>query len=136
MSQPPSASPSPSHRLRKPERLRERSDFLRVQGSGQKVVTPHFLWFASPSLVGALRFGVTVSKRVGTAVVRNRVKRLLREAFRLHKPLFPGALDIVAIARGESATVPWPQVQRELADAARRLRPARASESRGSPCTR
>jgi ribonuclease P protein component len=136
MSQPSTANPSPNRRLRKPERLLQRREFLRVQGEGQKVVTPHFLWFASPSALGRLRFGVTVSKRVGAAVVRNRVKRLLREAFRHGKDLFGGTLDLVAIARSESATVSLPQVQRELADAARRLRPASRSESRASPCTR
>ena len=136
MSQPPLASPSPSYRLPKQDRLRERSDFLSVQGSGQKVITPHFLWFAKPSSVGTLRFGVTVSKRVGTAVVRNRVKRLLREAFRHNKALFASALDVVAIARSEAASVALAHVQRELAEAARRLRPIARSESRASPCTR
>jgi len=136
MSQPSVASPSPSYRLRKHERLLSRRDFLRVQGDGQKVITPHFLWFACPSTVGMLRFGVTVSKRVGSAVARNRVKRLLREAFRLHKARFCEPLDIVAIARGDAATVALREVERELADAARRLRPASRSESRTSPCTR
>lgn len=136
MSQSPTASPIPSQRLRKAERLLQRPDFLRVQGSGQKVVTPHFLWFGCSSTAGSLRFGVTVSKRVGTAVVRNRIKRLLREAFRHHKALFASGLDVVAIARSESAMVAWPTVQRELSDAARRLRPSSRSESRGGPCTR
>ena len=57
--------------------------------AGKQFISPHFLWFGSPSPTGSLRFGVTVSKRVGLAVVRNRVKRLLREAFRQHKALFP-----------------------------------------------
>lgn len=136
MSQPPVASPSPSYRLHKQDRLLSRRDFLAVQSGGQKIITPHFLWFARPSSVGALRFGVTVSKRVGTAVVRNRVKRLLREAFRHNKTLFASALDVVAIARSEAATVALAHVQRELTEAARRLRPVVRSESRASPCTR
>jgi ribonuclease P protein component len=121
MSQPSPAFPSPSLRLSKPERLLRRRDFLRVQGEGKKIISPHFLWFGSPSPVGLLRLGVTVSKRVGTAVVRNRVKRLLREAFRHHKALLPPTWDLVAIARPESATVELQQVQAELIQMARRL---------------
>lgn len=134
MSPPPSLpdpfdSPDPGdhsasqHRFPKTDRLLRRSDFLRVQGQGRKLVSPHFLWFVVPSPAGALRLGVTVSKRVGGAVVRNRVKRLLREAFRHHKALFPVGIDVVAIARTEAATVPLAVVDRELCDAARRLTP-------------
>lgn len=121
MSQPSTALPSPQYRFSKPERLLRRRDFLRVQGGGKKFISPHFLWFGSPSPTGSLRFGVTVSKRVGPAVVRNRVKRLLREAFRQHKALFPPMLDVVAIARPESVAVALDQVRAELALAARRL---------------
>lgn len=121
MSQPSPAPSSSSLRLCKHERLLRRRDFLRVQGEGKKVVSPHFLWFGSPSPVGMLRLGVTVSKRVGTAVVRNRVKRLLREAFRHHKALFLPTWDVVAIARPEAARVELCQLQAELTQAARRL---------------
>lgn len=123
MSEPSPARPTPSFRLRKQEHLLRRRDFLRVQGEGKKFISPHFLWFGSPSPDGLLRIGLTVSKRVGTAVVRNRVKRLLREAFRHHKALFPPTWELVAIARPEAARVELAQVQAELMQAARRLTP-------------
>lgn len=123
MSQSLPALSSPS--LRKHERLLRRRDFLRVQGEGKKFVSPHFLWFGCESPNGTLRLGVTVSKRVGTAVVRNRVKRLLREAFRHHKALFMPTLDVVAIARPQANSVALSQVQAELSEAARRLQTRR-----------
>lgn len=116
-----SALPPPAdRRFRKPERLLKRADFLTVQGGGQKLVTRHFLWFTRPRDLG-LRLGITVSKRVGPAVTRNRVKRLLREAFRHHKGLFPQALDVVVVAKAEAGSVLSAEVLSQVRDCARRL---------------
>ena len=45
------------------------------------------------------RIGMAVTKKIGTAVVRNRVKRVLRECFRLHQALLPPALDLVIVPK-------------------------------------
>jgi ribonuclease P protein component len=69
----------------------------------------------------APRLGVTVSRRVGCAVVRTRVKRRVREWFRRNRGLFPTGKDIVVIARPAAAEIPSVEVGRELEGALRRL---------------
>lgn len=71
------------------------------------------------------RLGVTVSRRVGGAVVRNRVKRRLREWFRTHQALIPLGKDLVVIARPAAAMATVCELARELATSLARLDPAR-----------
>jgi ribonuclease P protein component len=86
----------------KKERVCRRSDFVKTQRRGLKYQTEHFLIFALPTKFSS-RLGITVSKKVGKAVQRNLVKRLLRESYRRHKDLFPAGLDIVFVAKPEAA---------------------------------
>jgi ribonuclease P protein component len=86
-------------RFRKSERLLKRSDFLNVQHNGRRFQTPRLIILHLDSPVDRRRFGVTVSTRVGNAVMRNRIKRRLREAYRLHKAEWPEGIDMVVIAR-------------------------------------
>jgi ribonuclease P protein component len=58
--------------------------------------------------------GVTASRKLGGAVRRNRVKRLVREAFRRHKLLFPAGLDVVFIAKKSAVDADYDQVVREI----------------------
>ena len=97
--------------------------FVAVQGRGKKLHTDSFLVFVLPrslpssSLGGSplpTRLGVTVSKKVGGAVERNRVKRLLREAFRRRKALFPQGLDLVFVAKRIAIEADFDQVVREI----------------------
>jgi ribonuclease P protein component len=75
------------------------------------------------------RLGVTVSRKVGGAVVRNRVKRLVREAFRTHKHELPPGLLLVLVAKADAAGVGFSQVVAELREVGRRLQPAAARGS-------
>lgn len=101
-------------------RLRRRPEYLAVQRSPHRVVTPHFIVYGRRS-GGPTRIGITVSRKVGKAVVRNRIKRLVREAFRRHHGAFPPGLDLVAVARNEHPVDDYGAVVTELCDAAARV---------------
>ena len=66
----------------KAHRLRQRDDYSRINRMGRKVHTPHFIVLSVIEPMYPTRLGVTVSRKVGNAVVRNRLKRLIKEFFR------------------------------------------------------
>jgi ribonuclease P protein component len=93
-----------------------------VQDGGRKIHTDSFLVFVSPQREpGPTRMGVTASRKVGGAIVRNRVKRLVREAFRRHRLLFPAGLDVVFIAKKNAVEVEYDQVVREIEKLCRKV---------------
>jgi ribonuclease P protein component len=84
-------------------RLRKRPEFLKVQDTGLKVSADCLLALALKNGTATTRLGLTVSSKVGNAVVRNRIRRRLREAFRARPALFPKGLDVVLVARASAA---------------------------------
>jgi ribonuclease P protein component len=106
-------------------RVRSRQEYLAIQNRGRRLVGQHLLLFALPvALPGGGRLGVTVSKKVGGAVLRNRVKRWIRDCYRRRRPEFPAGLDLVVVARPPAAKADHNAVCNELASLARRLRGA------------
>lgn len=107
-------------------RVRKRTEFLSIQDTGQRVSTPRFVIILSPSRApDSPRLGVTASRRVGNSVVRSRAKRLVREAFRATRELWPPGIDVVVIVKRapgdsklDSVVSEWiaarPQIQRRL----------------------
>lgn len=91
-------------RFPKSARLRTRQEYLRVQERGTKVSAGCLLALALPNRLGTTRIGFTVSSKVGKAVVRNRVRRRLRELARKRRAALPKGLDVVLIARSSAAT--------------------------------
>lgn len=86
--------------MHKSLRLRNRADFSRVYRHGKSFANHQFVvyWFSKKE-VERFRLGVSVSKKVGNAVVRNRMRRLVKEIIRHHEPEIAGGLDIVFIVR-------------------------------------
>jgi ribonuclease P protein component len=83
-------------------RLRSSRDFERVYDQGQRAGDEHLLVFAAANELGWPRLGLSVSRKHGNAVRRARLKRLLREAFRLAQHEIPPGLDLVLIPRQNS----------------------------------
>lgn len=79
--------------------IRKRAEFLQLQKKSKKVSAKNFLVTYAPSLVVTTktRLGIVATTKIGNAVIRNRAKRLIREAFRRNKENFPQGLDIVII---------------------------------------
>jgi len=93
-------SPVPNQRLSAWRRLRHQRDFDRVYAARCRASDGRLLVFADVGLESrGTRFGLSVSKKHGNAVCRGRLKRLLREAFRLQQAELPDGLDLVLIPR-------------------------------------
>ena len=86
-----------------PERPRA---YQRVFEQGEKLVGFLFILYVLPTSEPYSRLGIAVSKRIGNAVVRNRIKRYLREMFRRHKAFLLSSCDLVCVARREAAGAP------------------------------
>lgn len=98
------------------DRIRKKKDFSTIYAKGTRFHTGNFTVVTYSNSLGIRRLGLTVSKKVGTAVQRNRVKRLLREFFRLNKEKLPGSKDIVIIARAGATSLDYKDLCRELDD--------------------
>jgi ribonuclease P protein component len=83
--------------------MKSSRDFARVFEKRLRAADNFLLVYGVANNLGRTRFGVSVSRKVGGAVVRSSVKRLLREAFRLSQHDLPGGLDLVLIPQRESA---------------------------------
>jgi ribonuclease P protein component len=103
----------------KEERLLKRPLFLHLADAGQKIHTAHFIILGS-SPADLTKIGITVSRKVGNAVCRNRIRRLVREFYRLHKQQFDVAYYNIIAKRG-AGQLDYQQVCRELANALERL---------------
>jgi ribonuclease P protein component len=111
----------------KTARLRKRAEFIQLASARHKTTVRGFLVVWRENNLQTARLGITASKKTGCAVVRNRVKRYLREFFR-HNRFGMAAVDVNVIARRESAQMAYSDVVRELNKAFRLIG--------ASPCSR
>lgn len=110
------------YRFSKEDRLRTARDFQRVYRQGKVLQGRYFkIFYLELESGGPPRLGLTAVRRLGGAVVRNRAKRVIREAFRLNKGLFSSLELIVQLRDGVSA-LSKEELREEFLRAARRLR--------------
>jgi ribonuclease P protein component len=108
--------------MRRAHRLRRAADFQRVRAGRRSWGHPLLVLYVAPNGGQTTRLGISVGRRVGNAVVRNRVKRRVREAVRhRYADLAPGH-DLVFIARAPAATAEWPALRDAAEDLLRRAR--------------
>ncbi|SLM28329.1 Ribonuclease P protein component [Desulfamplus magnetovallimortis] len=102
------------HSFPKKERILKRGDFLKLSRLGKKIQTRFFIGILLDQGNENNRIGITVSKKVGNAVVRNRIKRIIREYYRTRKSSIPGKRDINIIARKYTSSLSSSQMFGEL----------------------
>jgi ribonuclease P protein component len=87
------------------ERLRTRSEYAYMYKHGRKLVDKAFICYVVRNTGQGRKFGLTVSRKVGGAVTRNRVKRYIREAYRANRQRMDESCSVVIIARPSAATL-------------------------------
>ena len=117
----PSEAPQTNHRFPRSYRLTARRQFVEVYNRGRKVRRRGFMAFGLPNEVGACRIGLTVTKRTGNAVARNRIKRKLRDVFRRHREQMPVAMDLVVNGGSAILGMSARELEREFLAAVRDL---------------
>ena len=91
--------------------VKQNGEFRRIYRRGRSAVTGGMVVYCLKNKKGMSRLGVTVSTKVGHAVVRNRVRRRFRELYRLHRgELLPG-YDIIMVARVRAAAMPYQKLE-------------------------
>ncbi|MDO5783957.1 MAG: ribonuclease P protein component [Eubacteriales bacterium] len=92
--------------------LKENRDFRRLYARGRSAAADCLVVYAMRNRYGAGRLGITAGVKLGTAVQRNRVKRLIREAYRLHKDELRPDIDLVVVARHRAVHASYARVER------------------------
>ncbi|SDJ47734.1 ribonuclease P protein component [Lachnospiraceae bacterium G41] len=94
--------------------LKNNRDFVNVYTSGKSYANKFLVIYTLKNNSDRNRLGISVSKKVGNSVVRHRLKRLIKESYRLHEKMFNSGLDIVVIARKESDACDYAGIESAL----------------------
>ena len=92
--------------------LKKNSDFRRLYSKGKSAVTPYMAVYCRRNKGGVNRLGYTVSTKLGHAVVRNRVRRRLREIFRLNQSGLAQGYDMILVARTRAVGAEYRELER------------------------
>jgi ribonuclease P protein component len=103
----------------KDRRILRRADYLETYGTGRRHVGRWLVFFVRTGPGPAARLGVTITKKSGSAVVRNRLRRRLKELFR-RGPAFGGAVDVVVNVRPGAERTTFEELSRDFERLSRR----------------
>jgi len=101
--------------------LKKNYEFHRLYSKGKSAVTPFLVVYARRSKRPGNRIGFTVSTKLGKAVVRNRVRRRLREIYRLHEAEFAEGTELVVVARSRAVTASYSRLESAFLSACEKL---------------
>ncbi|SHJ84848.1 ribonuclease P protein component [Hathewaya proteolytica DSM 3090] len=107
-----------SHKMKeiKKFKIRKNSDFRIIYRKGKSLSNKFLVLYVKKNNLGYNRIGISVSKKVGKSVVRSRVKRLIRESYRLNEFNFKKGFDFVIIARVASNSQKYSVMECALKD--------------------
>ena len=100
--------------MQRRSRLLRSADFDRTLRSGRRAASDYLALFVSDNEVGRPRVGLAVSKKLGNAVVRNRIKRRLRELIRPLVARAKGGRDVVIVARSRAVDAEFTRLRQEI----------------------
>lgn len=101
--------------------LKNNFEFRRLYHRGKNAVNPYLAIYCRNTGNKENRLGITVSTKVGKAVVRNLVRRRIREAYRIHEDEFISSLDLVIVARVRCANSSFRQIEGALLELSGKL---------------
>ena len=107
-------------KLLRKNRLRKRSVFRKVYEDGRFVANPMMSFHFFLNIDNSRRIGFAAGKKLGSAVVRNRCKRRLRECYRLYQDKVPAGVDCIVVARRAMVNANWETIVRAFLDIVRR----------------
>ncbi len=96
------------------KRLQDSIQFSAVYKNGKFKANKYLVMYILENNTSYNRLGISVSKKVGNSVVRHRVKRLIKESYRLQENMFNSGLDIVIVARGSASSVSYKEIDSAL----------------------
>ena len=97
------------------------TQFKKLYTKGSSYVSPSVVVYAKRNGLAHNRLGITVSKKIGKAVVRNRAKRRLREVYRINSANILQGYDFVLVARGRTAECPYDKLFADFVQAVKNL---------------
>ncbi|MCA1295970.1 ribonuclease P protein component [Paenibacillus sp. alder61] len=96
-------------------RLRNRADFNRVYRYGKSFANRQLVvYYSTRPEIERFRLGVSASKKIGNAVVRNRMRRMLKEIVRLHEPEIRDHLDLILIVRNGAVGMEYKELEKSV----------------------
>ena len=96
------------------EKLHDSAQFTDVYKNGRSKANKYLIMYIKENDTEKNRFGISVSKKVGNSVVRHRIKRLLKESYRLHEGMFNNGLDIAVVVRGGASDISYREMESAL----------------------
>lgn len=107
--------------MKKAVTLKKNHEFRRLYTKGASAAASGLVIYCRKNRLGRSRLGVTVSTKLGCAVVRNRARRRLREVFRLNAGRLKQGYDIILVARYRTAKMPWKELNAGFFKCAKKL---------------
>jgi ribonuclease P protein component len=108
-----SSAPRVSESFGRDRRVLRRADYLETYSSGRRYVGRWLVLFVRPARGSCARLGVTITKKTGSAVVRNRLRRKLRELFRRSSAL-RAAVDVIVNVRAGAEETTYAELSRDF----------------------